>query len=71
MTQTAIKPDELVEALASLTPEERARVLAAVRSRAAQRETRTHISWANLHALKGLVRLGGDAVEDCRRLYDE
>jgi hypothetical protein len=46
-------------------------VLAAAQRRAAKGERRVHVSWATLHALKGLVRLGGNAVEDCRRLYDE
>jgi hypothetical protein len=71
MAHAAIEPEELVEALASLTPAERAHVLAAAQRRAAERERRVHVSWATLHALKGLVQLGGNAVEDCRRLYDE
>jgi hypothetical protein len=52
--------------------EERARVLAAACRRAGGQTTqRQRISWASLRALKGIVRLGGNAVEDCGRLYDE
>ncbi|HRI66031.1 MAG TPA: hypothetical protein PK156_17405 [Polyangium sp.] len=27
-------------------------------------------SWETLDSLRGIVRLGGNAVEDCERLYD-
>lgn len=58
--------DKLAEELAALSAEERARVLSA----ADRRTPRLRLTWQDLRALKGLVRLGGNAVEDCDRLYD-
>ncbi|MBK7580535.1 MAG: hypothetical protein IPI67_10055 [Myxococcales bacterium] len=61
----ALKP--LVEELANLQPGERDLVV-----RAAERAQRRYkpVSWELLEAARGVVNLGGDAVEDCKALYD-
>lgn len=61
----ALKP--LVEQLARLQPSERDLVV-----RAAERVQRRYkvMSWELFEAARGVVNLGGDAVEDCKALYD-
>ncbi|MCC6898401.1 MAG: hypothetical protein IT377_05465 [Polyangiaceae bacterium] len=60
----ALKP--LVEQLAKLQPGERDLVV-----RAAEGQRRYNaVSWELLDAARGVVNLGGDAVEDCKALYD-
>ena len=65
-----VVPDELkplVRQLAGLEPGVRNLVV-----RAAEHEQRRYpaVSWELLDAGRGVVSLGGDAVEDCRALYD-
>lgn len=63
-------PDHLrpfVDALRQLSESDRRLVLAAARER-----RRATIPWEELEKMCGVARLGGgDAVEDCDRLYDE
>jgi hypothetical protein len=67
----AIPPQHkpLVEQLAKLPESERRAVIAA--AEAAAKTRGATIPWEELAAARGIVRLGGDAVEDCDRLYDE
>ncbi len=60
--------EELVEELAALPESERRAVIRAAQERAAQR-ARAVASKATLDGLIGVVHLGGDAVEDCRRVW--
>lgn len=60
--------EDLVRALAALPAAERRRVVAAT-ERAAARPQAT-LSWDLWDRACGVVSLGGDAVEDCDRLYD-
>lgn len=60
----ALKP--LVEALAKLQPAERDLVVRAAESSRRYKA----VSWELLEAARGVVSFGGDAVEDCRALYD-
>ena len=70
----ALRP--LVRELASLSEEDRHEVVAAAEQTAAGRDgseparERRRERWARLRALAGVVNLGGNAVEDCERLYD-
>jgi hypothetical protein len=59
--------EPLVRQLAELPEEERREVVAA-----ADESAGTHpvLSWESWESARGLVNLGGDAVEDCDRLYD-
>lgn len=60
----ALKP--LVEQLAKLQPGDRDLVV-----RAAESSPRCRaVTWELLEAARGVVSLGGDAVEDCKALYD-
>lgn len=59
----------LVEQLAALHAADRERVVRAARSLAG--EARRHpVKWSNLRDACGVVRLGGDAVDDTQALYD-
>jgi hypothetical protein len=60
----ALEP--LVRQLAELPEEERREVVAAAESAG----THPVLSWGSWESARGLVSLGGDAVEDCDRLYD-
>jgi len=69
----ARNPEELkrlAEELATLTPQERARVLTLVAGRTSTPGVPVAVPWEKLHAIKGFVSLGGNAVKDCERLYD-
>ncbi len=70
----ALKP--LVDQLARLTDEERQEVVAAAEHAArtqrnedadAARQRRWDWLWGSI----GIVSLGGNAIEDCERLYDD
>jgi len=58
--------EKLADQLASLSEEERQLVLSDVERRTGHR---AHLPWRNMRALKGIVSLGGDAVQDCDDLY--
>ncbi|WP_394826060.1 hypothetical protein [Pendulispora albinea] len=62
----ALEP--LVRQLAALPDEDRKAVVQAAEN--ARRPQRAVASWDTLDSLRGVVRLGGDAIEDCDRLYD-
>ncbi len=57
----------LVAALARLPEAERRKVIA---DAVQQARGRTTVDWDSLRAACGVVSLGGNAVEDCHRLYD-
>jgi len=59
----------LVKQLASLQPSERELVMHAAEA-ASQSGRYPTMSWDVLHEARGVVSLGGDAVEDTRALYD-
>ncbi|HET7505754.1 MAG TPA: hypothetical protein VFK02_32260 [Kofleriaceae bacterium] len=63
----ALKP--LVEQLATLEAADRERIVRAARRAARERRRRT-ISWGHLRDARGVVSVGGDAIEDTRALYD-
>jgi len=69
--------EKLYEEAIKLPPGERRslalRVLASVPEEgggAAQPERGPTASWETIDSLRGAVHLGGNAVEDCERLYD-
>jgi hypothetical protein len=69
--------EKLYDEVIKLPPRERRsfalRVLASVPEeggRVAQPERGPTASWETIDALRGAVHLGGNALEDCERLYD-
>ena len=61
--------EKLYEDAIKLPPEERR--LFALRLLASTPETSAPTtSWETIDALRGVVHFGGNAVEDCERLYD-
>ena len=60
---------ELNKQLAELNEGDRQLVIQAANSQAEPRKLRT-MSWETLDRARGIVSLGGDAVEDCKALYD-
>jgi hypothetical protein len=72
MSITRAHIEELAEELATLSPEDRSRVLAAVNRRGpmAAQDRQKSSAWQRLHDLEGIVNLGGDALTDCAHLYD-
>jgi hypothetical protein len=60
----------LVRALAALPEPERSEVYAAVNEEA-RRSRGPTLSWDDWEAARGVVNLGGNAVEDCNALYDD
>lgn len=70
--------EKLFDEAIKLPPSERRtlalRVLASVGDegqKAAQPERKDVASWETIESLRGVVHLGGNAVDDCDRLYDE
>jgi hypothetical protein len=63
---------EVLEQAIELPESERRALASRVRDelRAARRPRRGALSWESLERAQGVVHLGGDAVEDCDRLYD-
>jgi hypothetical protein len=59
----------LAQQLAALSEADRDLVIRAARSQTKPRKLRT-MSWETLERAIGIVSLGGDAVEDCKALYD-
>jgi len=59
----------LVEQLRALSTADRDLVIQAAEALAKQRELPT-LPWEEFEKVKGIVSLGGDAVEDCKALYD-
>jgi hypothetical protein len=62
----ALEP--LVRRLAELPDDERREVVAAAEESAATKKPT--LAWSSWDAARGVVSLGGDAVEDCDLLYD-
>jgi hypothetical protein len=57
-----------VRQLSELPAVERSEVLAAAEETATQRSV---LAWTSWESARGVVSLGGNAVEDCDRLYDD
>lgn len=73
MNRMAIQQAELarlIDELGSLTPEERKTVLSAVADAGRSTEPRPGLTPKEFRELMGFFRIGGNAVEDCDRLYD-
>lgn len=75
MTQGAsrkLRPDlePLVKTLVALPADDRAVVLAMVEAETRPAPRLTPIPWEALDAMTGVVNFGGNALEDCDRLYD-
>ena len=62
--------ERLADELAALTREERTRVLASVARKTPPPRAHSTLTWDKLRSVEGIVSLGGNAVEDCERLYD-
>jgi hypothetical protein len=60
--------EPLAKQLAALPAEDRRAVVEA--AEAGERSPLPTIPWKELEEAFGIVSFGGDAVEDCRRLYD-
>ncbi len=61
--------EPLVRELAALPDEDRRAVLEAAEE--AARSAPPAASWETLDSLRGVVSLGGNALEDCEKLYDD
>jgi len=61
--------EPLAQQLAELDPSDRELIIRAVQTSSPRRKLRG-VSWEQLEKLKGIVSLGGNAVEDCKALYD-
>lgn len=61
--------EPLARQLAELDPSDRELLIRAVQTSSPRRKLRG-VSWEQLEKLKGIVSLGGNAVEDCKALYD-
>jgi hypothetical protein len=59
----------LARQLAGLDPTDRELPIRAVQTQIPRRKLRG-VSWEQLVKLKGVVSLGGNAVEDCKALHD-
>jgi hypothetical protein len=59
----------LARQLAELDPTDRDLLIRAVQTESPHRKLHG-ASWERLKELKGIVSLGGNAVEDCKALYD-
>jgi hypothetical protein len=68
-TARRIQPghEHIVEELAALPESDRHAVVEAADEEARHR-ARVVASWETIESLTGLVQMGGDAVEDCRRI---
>jgi hypothetical protein len=64
----ALRP--LAAELAKLPEQDREMVISAARAANTTRHRYPTMSWASLMSAKGIVRFGGNAVEDCDALYD-
>jgi len=60
--------EPLVRELASLPEQERREVVAAAEKTAVNRQST--LSWDSWDAARSVVNFGGNAVDDCDRLYD-
>ena len=61
--------EPLARQLAELDPSDRELLIRAVQTSSPRRKLRG-VSWEQLEKLNGIVSLGGNAVEDCKALYD-
>jgi hypothetical protein len=70
-TARRIQPghEHIVGELAAL-PESERRAIVQAADEDARRRARAVASWDTIESLTGLVNVGGDAVEDCRRACD-
>lgn len=63
--------ENLVRALAALPEPERSTVFAAANEQAQRERRGPTLSWDDWEAARGVVKFGGNAVEDCDGLYDD
>lgn len=63
--------ENLVRALAALPEPERSTVFAAANAQAQPERKGPTLSWDDWESAHGVVKLGGNAVEDCDGLYDD
>jgi hypothetical protein len=63
--------ENLVRALAALPEPERSTVFAAANEQASRDRKGPTLSWDDWESARGVVTLGGNAVEDCDGLYDD
>lgn len=64
--QISVEHERIVAELAAL-PESERRTIVNAADEEARRRARAVASWETIESLTGLVHVGGDAVEDCRR----
>lgn len=60
----------LARQLLELSPKDRDLVIRFVRANSPPRKLRG-VPWERLKQLEGVVSIGGNAVEDCKALYDD
>jgi hypothetical protein len=65
----SVEHERIVEELAAL-PESERRAIVDAADEEARRRARAIASWDTIESLTGLVQVGGDAVEDCRRAVE-
>jgi hypothetical protein len=63
--------ESLVRALAALPEPDRSTVFAAANEQAQLARKGPTLSWDDWESARGVVKLGGNAVEDCDGLYDD
>lgn len=66
--------EKLYDEVLKLPPHERRmlalRLLASAPEEPAQPDRGSTASWETIDSLRGVVHLGGNAIDDCERLYD-
>lgn len=63
--------ENVVRALAALSEPDRSTVVAAASEHARQERKGPTLSWDDWESARGVVKLGGNAVEDCDGLHDD
>ena len=69
-TQLPERLEPLARQLAELDPSDRDLVIRYVRTLSPPRKLRG-VPWEHLKKLEGVVSIGGNAVEECKALYDD
>lgn len=63
--------DRLVRELEALTPEERAQVISAISAKRERTKPARAVTPKRFRELVGIMNVGGDAIEDTERFYDD